>query len=676
MLRKKLNLWTLCLLSLFCFTTNAQAIDPAKFNVTSDNAYRFGLGDQSGIKSLYNLHWFDAVWNNNVSQIQNAESYPVNSPNLAYDYFYIACYGGYSVTPTEHPYADVVVVIDESTSMQNEQLFTSKLVHRIETTLIQNKIGADHATNGSTKHMNRYGLVGFGGPPEWHTNNTSGKNHVLGHMHGASLSPHGYKIGVSTLESEGGGNTGGEDGYSGIMCALHDYPWRQDAKKFIILVTDENRDDEDKTLNYNNVLSALGKHEVTLNVIVTCNIGSKNIKGFANPGGPPVFQKGMAINYNGTVFISGGLGTPYTTSPGGNIQDGTSAFAITYAQGTVSDYAHLAFATGGMAGDISIISDYGTGSYASASGKNFANIIASQVATQASLQKNPYRGVIAEVVAATQQPSSWFYDQAAKWEVYATGDHGFANGIWSATNPPSITEINNHITLANNVGGPVGLSSLGWVDEQGWVRDGNGFPQSGSQGLHGQLVTGEQNNSNSGYFNIVSPMNQATRWMWYNPKPVTVTKPFEFGPANKQQNDGGREFLIFRLKATRRSSDDPRTNPSTTGPSRTGPSRTGPSRTGPSRTGPSRTNPSRTNPGRTDRPTIRPPLDGRPLPPERGSGRTSATKPTEQKPAPQKSDREKSAVKEPAVKKPAERKEVKAQRVTKEPANRSVLLKK
>ena len=655
MLRKNLTLWTLCLLSLFCFSTNNLRAQPS-LNVTSDNAYRVGFGDANGIMPIFNVHWFNSVWNSNASQIQNAESY-VNQNKS--QYVYIACYGGYKVR--RYPYADIVVVMDESRSMTPMQLFSSHLIHKIEDTLVKNGIGADHPSSNfpPIKCMNRYGLVGFGGGPA--------AQKPGDRLIGRGLSPLEYRKQLPNLRND---LSSWEDGYAGIMRALDDYPWRSNAKKIIILVTDENRDDEisplnNQTADYNMVLNALNKHEVTLNTIVYCDITSKKVKGFANPGGPPIFQKGMAINYNGTVFITGGLGVPYTTSPGGSIKDASTNWGQQNtphgAKNTVSHYANLAFATGGMAGDIRIISDYGTNSYASASGDTFANIVSTVIINQGT-QHNPYRGVIAAVGGNTQP--EWLHSQASKWEVYATGRHGNANGIWSATNPPSISEINQHIANANNVTNIPGTSK-GWIDEQGYVHNGSGaislvYPIPYS---NGKLATGESNNSNTGYFKIVSPMHQATRWMWYNPDPGQVQRPFEYGPTQNGQNDGSKEFLIFRLKVrklvTRRSSDDPRTTPSRTTPSRTTPSRTTPSRTGPSRTSPSRTNPSRTNPSRTnparinpsrtDRPTIRRPLDGRPLPPERGSGRTSSTKPTEQKRSLQKSDREKPAVKKPAV---------------------------
>jgi hypothetical protein len=473
-----------------------------------------------------------------------------------------------------------------------------------------------------------------------------------------------------------------EDGYAGIMRALDDYPWRHNAKKIIILVTNENRDDEisplnNQTADYIMVLNRLNKHEVTLNTIVYCDIKTTKLKGFAYPGGPPVFQKGMAINANNTVFQQGANGI-YTTSGGGTITDastnwGQGTNTIHGARDTVSHYANLAFATGGMAGDIRIIADYGTNSYASASGDTFASIIANGIVNQGT-QHNPYRGVIA-AVSGNAQPE-WFHSQASKWEVYATGRHGNANGIWSATNPPSISEINQHIANANNVTNIPGTSK-GWIDEQGYVHNGSGAISAAypTQGSNGKLAIGESNNSNAGYFKIVSPMHQATRWMWYNPDPGQVTKPFEYGPAQNGQNDGSSEFLIFRLKVrdvvpTRRSSDG--------------------SKTTRSKTGPSPTNPSRTNPSRTDRPTIRPDLQPAHL--QRGSDRPPFIRPADSKedprkpvlfqPAddkevPRKPDPEKPAVtKKQSVKKSSDRKEVEAKRVADEPAKRSVLLKK
>ena len=565
MLRNTFALSTAFLVSLSFFSTAASSANPVTVHVTSDNAYRFALGTQKGIADgstkpvgPMNKYWFADAWNSNSSQISNAESYPNSNPfkTLTYDYFYIACYGGYGVTTT-YPYADIVVVIDESNSMQHEQVFTQQLIYALDATLAQHGIGDDA--------QNRYGLVGFGSDPKGgHTNvhpvllNQHKYTLVTkvnkSNSHGGSQffgTPAQYAHALKTLKSEGG-NKPGEDGYAGIISALH-YPWRKDAKKIIILVTDENRDDLSPPLNnptqdYNQLLSALQKHEVTLNTIVYCDIRDN------------VNSSAMAIDANNTVFLKS-AGATYTPSPGGSIKDDLGPWGLAWAWGTVTDYANLAFATGGLAGDFKIIEDYGTPNYAKAAADSFANLLASQITAQ-SIKKNPYRGVIAEVVDANSKAQYPFDLQAAKWEVYATGSHGNPNGIWSASNPPSITDINGHISNANNVSNLSGTSK-GWVDEQGWVLNGNGQPAGYPQGSQGQLVTGEQNNSNSGYFKLASPMDPATRWMWYNPDPLNVTLPFETGLASMGKNNGASEFLIFRLRVvdlrfTRRSSDDPR----------------------------------------------------------------------------------------------------------------------
>jgi hypothetical protein len=150
-------------------TSNLRA--QPNFNVTSDNAYRVGFGDENGIMPIFNVHWFNSVWNSNASQIQDAESYANQNRS---QYAYIACYGGYKVR--RYPCADIVVVMDESASMEGAQLFSSPLIHKIEDTLVKNGIGDDPT------HGNQYGLVGFGGGP-W-------AQRPGDHLIRANMSPH------------------------------------------------------------------------------------------------------------------------------------------------------------------------------------------------------------------------------------------------------------------------------------------------------------------------------------------------------------------------------------------------------------------------------------------------------------------------------------------------------
>jgi hypothetical protein len=555
MSRNTFALWTAFLVSLSFFSTAAHAFKPAMVHVTSDNAYRFALGKQAGINGALNQYWFPGVWNNNTAQISAAESYP-NITTLSYDHFYIACYGGYNRPTTKERYADVVFVIDESTSMKGEQQFTSHLVAKLEQLLVKHGIGAKG-------QLNRYGIVGFGGPPSWHPNNFSGKDHVLGHLHAGPLHYSDYSAEVNTLEAEGGGNTGGEDGWSGIKCALDKYPWRNGSERTIILVTDENRDEEEPGITGASLIASLKKHKVTLNAIVYCNIREPlKMVTVTNNGVSTTFPysaPGMAIDSSGTVF-SLAKGGNYTTSLNGSIQDDLGAWGTQYALGTVAEYADLAFATGGLAADIRIVDLYGTANYAQAAGDSLANAVSTSIIYSSNTKKKFYRGVIAEVVDGNFKHQFPFDLQAAKWEVYATGSQGNLNGIWSASNPPSIGNINVHILKANSVNGGPGTST-GWVDDQGWVHNGSGALQF--QGGCGKLAIGEHNNSNgTGYFDIVSPMDSSTRWMWYNP-PAPVTQPFVYGLASQGKNNGSSGLLIFRLRLrdlrpTRRSSDDPR----------------------------------------------------------------------------------------------------------------------
>ena len=49
--RKHLASWTLCLVSLFLFSSSALAIDISKVIITADNAYHFGWGSVNGISA-------------------------------------------------------------------------------------------------------------------------------------------------------------------------------------------------------------------------------------------------------------------------------------------------------------------------------------------------------------------------------------------------------------------------------------------------------------------------------------------------------------------------------------------------------------------------------------------------------------------------------------------------
>ena len=80
MLQRKRTLWTVCLLSLFFFSTSAQAIDVTEVIITADNAYHFGWGTRTNIPNNAN-QWFPGnIKINNI--FSSPDEYPPLPPSL------------------------------------------------------------------------------------------------------------------------------------------------------------------------------------------------------------------------------------------------------------------------------------------------------------------------------------------------------------------------------------------------------------------------------------------------------------------------------------------------------------------------------------------------------------------------------------------------------------------
>jgi len=207
------------------------------------------------------------------------------------------------------PYADVIVVMDESGSMSGEQAFIGPAMIALNTGLI-----------GKGLSPNQFGLVGFG---------ASAGHGIPGHTHSVGGGAFGtaaqFNAATGSLVVSGGS----EDGYSGIAHALT-YPFRAGSARNIILVTDEDRDNEGGP-NYAAVLAGLQAKNAILNVIVNADL-----RNGAN-------QTALGIDSEGNAFIADGMGG-FTISPGGHV---AGAFGT-----TAADYINLAFATGGAAFDL------------------------------------------------------------------------------------------------------------------------------------------------------------------------------------------------------------------------------------------------------------------------------------------------------------------------------------
>ena len=126
--------------------------------------------------------------------------------------------------------SDVVVIVDESSSMFGEHQWLGTMIPQLETAL---------ETEGLTG--NRFGLVGFGSP----------RPNLLGR----SLPVGGANFGTATEFATASNNlllSGRfEDGYSAIDFALNNYTFRESAAVNFILVTDEDRDNGNSSVLLN-----------------------------------------------------------------------------------------------------------------------------------------------------------------------------------------------------------------------------------------------------------------------------------------------------------------------------------------------------------------------------------------------------------------------------------------
>ena len=237
-------------------------------------------------------------------------------------------------------FADIVVVMDESGSMGGAQQFAAGMIPQLDTALLRAGIGA------SAAGANRFGLVGFG------DSNDVARSIPLG-ASGALFGTSTEYVTASALLTTSGVI---EDGYDGIDLVLNSYQFRQDAQKFIILVTDEDRDIIDPSLTFGSVLAGLQARDVKLEGILGTTIVDQNLR------------QALAIDRSNRVFTANGTGG-FTVSANGR---------ITASSGTTqTDYIDMAFETSGIVGDIRQIAQGGT------TAQSFGNALVSSIVVQA-----------------------------------------------------------------------------------------------------------------------------------------------------------------------------------------------------------------------------------------------------------------------------------------------------
>ncbi|MEM8910222.1 MAG: hypothetical protein AAGC97_00535, partial [Planctomycetota bacterium] len=247
-------------------------------------------------------------------------------------------------TPDLAPFVDVIVLMDETFTMQDTQVFSGQLIEDLEAALTARGIGSDPLLGG-----NRYGAVGFSS-----TDDTTGRTLPVGP--GGALFGTAAEYSALTNPNQFRSDGFAEPGYEAIEFALANYQTRPDAAKFIILASDEDRDILDPNLTLASTIASLQQNDFNFQAIVDIDI-ENSLGGTA-----------LAIDANNVYTFDGNNG--FVAEPGGTITGGFF--------NTVQDYVSIVNATGGIAGDIDQIA------FSPAVANAFSQALASSIVGQVS----------------------------------------------------------------------------------------------------------------------------------------------------------------------------------------------------------------------------------------------------------------------------------------------------
>ncbi len=217
--------------------------------------------------------------------------------------------------------ADVIFVVDESGSMAGEHAWLSNMIVDLENGLTAAGVGTGAA-------QNNYALVGYGA---YSGHGVAGHKHTVGGGDWGNATEFGTATGGLIVSG------GTEDGWEAIDFALNNYSFRNsggaDYALNIILITDEDRDNIDASLNYAGMLNSLSAAGGVLNSVVNCSLYSGSGIG------------AVGVDSNANAYTADGAGG-FNKSSGGYYNAG-SCFGT-----TESDYVDLAWDTGGAAWDL------------------------------------------------------------------------------------------------------------------------------------------------------------------------------------------------------------------------------------------------------------------------------------------------------------------------------------
>lgn len=245
--------------------------------------------------------------------------------------------------------ADLVVIMDESGSMSGEQNWIKSAVTGLDALLI----GLGH-----TGH--RYASVGFS------VGSGPGLTRVFDV--GGAGTPFGT---VAQFQGIGYSTSGGtEDGWAGIDVA-NGLGFRPEARRNYILVTDEDRDNSNRSLDYTGTLNSLLLSHTQLNSVVNASFECGGVRA-------------LGVGKNMTGYIADGSGS-YTECAGARVISGYGT--------TVSDYVNLALDSGGAAWDLNLLRAGG---------------LSAQSFTAAFTEIK-----VAEITSDTPEPSTWITSTAA-----------------------------------------------------------------------------------------------------------------------------------------------------------------------------------------------------------------------------------------------------------------------
>lgn len=228
--------------------------------------------------------------------------------------------------------ADIVMVVDESRSMDTEHLWLRQMVLDLEQQLRQAGIG-------SGRLRNHYMLVGYGKENPWDAHTFSV---------GAALAVTSDLVQNLLVQLEADVRGWVEDGYQAMMFAMDQLPIRRSNSRVplnIILVSDEDRDGANSTLRQSLttqlVRQRLRQEGATLNVVVD--------QGFTTTQGPSSDTIGM--DSQRTVFLTRRDGSFTRTAIGTGVGEGFGR--------TFTHYTQLAWDLGGASWDINKLREGG-----------------------------------------------------------------------------------------------------------------------------------------------------------------------------------------------------------------------------------------------------------------------------------------------------------------------------